>query len=235
MCNCVYSNKTTRFIQCKKYKDLDGDCMYLVDNKECSVNHKEKQVRKPIVEVRMMTDKSEVKRAMLATQALKMKTHDMSDETYGVQLFGTHSTLEPYIFSITIDGCDERVHTHIVRHSGIGKYVSTARADLSNRKTQGNRFILLNIPAKNLIHIMEQRLCRSAWKDTIYIFSKIKELIVKLDPMLGQFLTPPCSKKDYCTEVRCGCSYLGSPKQQREYSEFKEDSKRLVEYFKKGE
>ena len=114
------------------------------------------------ITVSLLTDRTEVKRAMLATQGKYLKTTGLSDDTLKVQLFGMHSTLEGYIFNVLITGCAEREHTHIVRHEEIGKYVSTARPDWSDGSNQNSRMILLRIPANRLIEICSQRLCGAA-------------------------------------------------------------------------
>ena len=185
------------------------------------------------ITVTKLTDATEVKRAMLATQGKKLKTTGISDDTMQVQLLGLHSTLEGYIFNVLIEGCKEREHTHIVRHEEIGKYVSTARPDWSDESTQDSRLILLRIPADRLIEICSRRLCGAAWKGTREIFYEIKKQVEKLDPLLWRYLTPPCSKTNYCTEVRACCGYIGSGRQEREYEYFKSESTRLVNKFQK--
>jgi len=185
------------------------------------------------ITVTKLTGRDVVKRAMLTTQGKHAITPDMSDETLTVQLLGLHSTLEVYIWEVLIEGCPEREHTHIVRHEEIGKFVSTSRPDWSDESTHGSRMIRLFIPTNRLVEICEDRLCGAAWKGTRAIFSQIKKKVSEIDPLVSWFLTPPCSKRGYCTEVRSYCGYLTTQKCTDERKFIIDVSAELVKKFSK--
>lgn len=181
--------------------------------------------------VELLNGRENVKRAMLATQGKKMKKKELSDLTMEVLLLGEHSVLDEMRFIVEIDGLSERVHTHIVRHKEIGKYVSTSRPDWSDGLRFESRFLLLNIPVKRLIEIMRQRLCTAAYKDTRFLFWQIREMIKDFDEIVYKYLAPPCSFRGYCTEVRTECNRHLSIQCQEEYRYFLTRSATLKAYF----
>lgn len=183
------------------------------------------------IEVTELTGKEEIKRAMLATQGLKMVSPNLRDSVYEVQLLGRHSTLEGRIFNILLTGVSERVHTHIIRHEEIGKYVSTARPDWSDGSTQNSRMILLRIPTNRLLEIMNQRLCGAAWLETRKVFYEIREKIGKIDSILYNYLVAPCVLQGRCTEPRSYCGYITSTKYLEEKIYLDNKSKELVNMF----
>lgn len=163
------------------------------------------------MEITILNDKHDVKRAMLATMGLKPKSNnELNKESWRQMLRGKHSPIEEYRIWIE-DIVTERVHTHLVRHEEIGKYVATSRPDIKGHTTvvDGMRKIALSINAKRLIEIMEQRLCKGdVWCDTYYFFDELLHLIP--DDDLRDFCQPPCVKYIRCFSQK-NCGLIGKP------------------------
>lgn len=88
------------------------------------------------------------------------------------------------------------------------------------------RFILPNAMKTNLVfsvnfrelmHICSIRLCAGSAQWEIYeLFSKIKEIITKISPFLGNFLQPQCYRLQYCPESSERCCGLFVTKNSKE-------------------
>lgn len=158
------------------------------------------------VEVFIINDKDQVKRAMLATKGLKPTTDKpINDEVWFGMLRAKHSPIEEYRVWVYAE-VPERVHTHIVRHEEIGKYVTTSRPDIKGNQElkDGYRKIALVINAKRLIEIANQRLCYGAvWGDTLKFVQAIVNSLE--DETLKRFLVPPCVVYGCCIDkAKCG-------------------------------
>lgn len=149
------------------------------------------------VTVEIITGKENVYRAMLATMRLKPKQcNQLKNESWFKMLRAKHSPIEEY--RIWVDAIvPERVHTHIVRHKEIGKYVASSRPDLdtSTDISDGLRSLSLSVNAKRLIEISEQRLCGDAWCETTEFIQAVIDNLP--DKILQKLCSPQC--------VRCGC------------------------------
>lgn len=132
----------------------------------------------------------------------------LTDRTFKGLLVGRHSPTEE--FEIWVNAVvPERVHTHVVRHKELGKYVATSRPDISYNVplTDGNRMLSLRINAKRLIEICWQRRCFASWKDTRKLFDNIAELVENLDPAFKGLLVPSCVWMGWCPEVHNKCKF----------------------------
>ena len=172
-----------------------------------------------ITKIEIIKGREWVKRAMYATQGKFCKATKLTDKTFLRLLVARHSVIEE--FEIWVDAIvPERVHTHIVRHKEIGKYVSTSRPDISNSHPieNGMRKLSLRINAKRLLEIMDQRLCNKAWKETISLLTEICNAMNQIDSSLYKAVTIPCVRFGYCPETNrtCGWIYSESFKKQRE-------------------
>ena len=127
-----------------------------------------------------------VKRAMLSTMGItelsnpqkfeKAMKKPLSDNTWKQLLIGRHSPIEEY--EIWVEAIvPERVHTHVIRHKELGKYVATSRPDISYQTplNKGERSLSLRINAKRLIEISWARLCSCAWCETSQMLFEIKK------------------------------------------------------------
>ena len=182
------------------------------------------------VSVKMDKDRSHVRRAMRITMGRGNLLNEeglaqLDNETFMKLLLGMHSPLEEMEFWIEMI-VPERVHTHLVRHEEIGKYVATSRNDLKHATflPDNSRCMALRINAKRLIEISEQRLCSASWSETREVFTAIREQIKHIDPILFLFLTPPCDKRGHCTEVNTDCG-------RDNYASFKE----VANYIRTGD
>jgi len=132
----------------------------------------------------------------------------LTDKTFRGLLVGRHSPIEE--FEVWINAIvPERVHTHVVRHKELGKYVTTSRPDISYNVPvdNGMRMLSLRINAKRLIEICWQRKCFASWKDTRELFDKIAELVENLDPAFKGLLVPSCVWFGWCPEVNNKCKF----------------------------
>lgn len=172
------------------------------------------------VETFILNGKEEVKRAMLATKGLKPKTDKpLNDEVWFDMLRAKHSPIEEWRVWIYAE-VPERVHTHVVRHEEIGKYVTTSRPDIKGNKQlqDGHRKLSLVINAKRLIEIANQRLCYGAvWGDTLKFMQAVVDTLD--DDILKRFLVPPCVVYGCCID-KSKCGYNRSNKYQTQRAKF---------------
>ncbi len=163
-----------------------------------------------------------VKRGMLATMGNTLITNEnlhedlkivLSNATFESLLLGRHSPIEEYeIWVSTI--VPERVHTHIVRHKELSKYVATSRPDISYMMEveNGYRVLDLKFNAKRLIEICWQRLCFRAWVDTIALMKSVKEAVIETESCFEKFLHPSCVWFGFCVETHPdnNCQYFNT-------------------------
>lgn len=161
-----------------------------------------------ITNIEIIKGREWVKRAMRSTQGKFGSTTPLTDKTFLRLLIARHSVIEE--FEIWIDAeVPERVHTHIVRHKEIGKYIATSRPDIANNTSiqNGIRKLSLRINAKRLLEIMDQRLCEKAWKQTKDFFEEISCKLRTIDPVLSSVLVSPCIRLGFCPETSRTCGW----------------------------
>jgi hypothetical protein len=160
------------------------------------------------VSVEIKSGREWVARGMKSTMGQTGRQSGLSDKTFLSMLKPGHSPIEEY--EIWIDAIvPERVHTHVVRHEEIGKYVATSRPDISYCKPieDGMRRLSLKINAKRLIEIMRIRLCGKAWHETVDLFNMIALKLILLDRVFKSVLVPTCVWYGFCPENKC-CGYI---------------------------
>lgn len=174
------------------------------------------------VTVEIKSGRSWVKRAMLASMGVFGKvTGGLSDTVFQSLLLGRHSPIDEY--EVWVDCIvPERVHTHVVRHKEIGKYVSTSRPDISYMVDGGKyRSLSLKFPGKRLIEIMMLRKCYRSWGETSLLFDEVARQLAELDPAIEPFLVPSCIWFGFCVETHPDnkCKYFNTKKAQKERKE----------------
>lgn len=192
------------------------------------------------VQVTIKSDEKAVKEAMLVTTGntpvispeawAKANEKPLSNDLLLSLTMAKHSPIEEYV--IVVDALvPERVHTHIVRHEEIGKYVTTSRPDVPWAKDiqDGMRPLRLVINLKRMVEIMQQRLCKKAWKDTRFLFLVIREKLEKFIPRISILLQPPCVWYDFCPECKRGCGYIGTTDCMNDRDVLEELQMRLTE------
>jgi len=179
------------------------------------------------VKVEIKAGRDWVKRGMLTTMGINPlndfeKYHkamhvQLTDATFESLLIGRHSPCDE--FEIWVDAIvPERVHTHVVRHKELGKYVATSRPDIWYNIELNPyipvRLLSLCIPAKRMIEICWDRLCFKAWKETIQLFEEIKKELCLIEPVFKPFLEPSCVWFGFCPQTSPGnaCKYAISQK-----------------------
>jgi len=162
------------------------------------------------VTAEVVTGREWVHRAMKATMGHfgDDELRFLSDKTFLHLLRAKHSPIEEYRFWFDIVA-PERVHTHVMRHEEIGKYVASSRPDLKycTELEDDHRSFSLQINAKRLIEIMQLRLCGKAWGDTQQLFIQMRNAVVECSPVFDKVLHPTCVWYDTCLEKPC-CRYI---------------------------
>ena len=159
------------------------------------------------VSVEIKSGREWVKRGMFASMGRQgMPKAPLTDETLRDLLVAMHSPIEEY--EVWVDAIvPERVHTHIVRHKEVGKYVATSRPDIWYHQAieDGERMLSLRFNAKRLIEVMQKRLCLCSWSDTVSLFQEIRKQLVEVEPMFQDVLAPTCVWYGFCPEPKkCG-------------------------------
>ncbi len=173
------------------------------------------------IEVFIKSGREWVRAGMFTTMGKLLTKEDLNktltDKTFKGLLVGRHSPAEE--FELWINAVvPERVHTHVVRHKEIGKYVTTSRPDISYNVpvTDGMRMLALRINAKRLIEISWVRRCNASWNETQELFDGIEKQVVKLDPAFEGLLVPSCVWMGWCPEVNNKCQYFKTKKYENE-------------------
>jgi len=151
----------------------------------------------------------------MITSTEDMKT--ITTKTFKGLLVGRHSPIEEYeVWVVCV--VPERVHTHVVRHKEISKYVTTSRPDISYHKPIKNdeRILALRFNAKRLIEICWQRRCLASFVDTVKLFDAIADKVESLDPAFEGLLVPSCVWMGWCPEVNNKCKYYKTKKHHAE-------------------
>lgn len=176
------------------------------------------KIDKHRVNVKLIRGRKWVKRAMIATKGVstvndiekleKQLKWRLSDEIFVDMLLGKHSPIEEMVFWIDLY-VPERVHTHLVRHEEVGKYVATSRPDIKGHISisSGMRFMSMSINAKRLIEISDQRLCNKASPETRLVWEDVVRQCIEIEPILVYVLKKPCIKHGYCIEGSRSCGY----------------------------
>ena len=171
------------------------------------------------IECQIKSDRRWVSRAMRSTMGLPEHTNPISDELLRFLIRAGHSPAEEW--EVWIDATvPERVHTHVVRHEEIGKYVATSRPDIvGERPKDGMRKLSMRINAKRLVEIMRIRLCGKAWWETRLLFRAIAAKVIELEPCLDGLFAPTCVWYGFCPEhceARPTCGYMDTENYGRE-------------------
>lgn len=156
-----------------------------------------------------------VKRAMYATMGKSIVTKGLSDSTFEKLLISGDSPCKEYEFWIACYDVPERVHTHVIRHERIGKYVATQRPDLQTGNFEkGKRDFILKIDALRLIEIMKLRLCNASWIETRLFFSQVALAVIGCDQIFNNLLAQSCVWLGFCNNKK-KCGFCGTD--QHEY------------------
>jgi len=163
------------------------------------------------IDCEIKSDRKWVSRAMRATMGIQEEGVPISDARLRFLVRAGHSPAEEW--EVWIDALvPERVHTHVVRHEEIGKYVATSRPDIAGEMfTDGMRKLSLCINAKRLVEIMRIRLCGKAWWETRILFRGIAAKVIAIEPCFNGLLAPTCVWYGFCPEhcdARPTCGYM---------------------------
>ena len=153
------------------------------------------------------------KKSALATIGKKPITEQPTDAWKAQMLLAEHSPIRNVVYYISIKNIRQWVTVHLVRH-GLGfipfvhsqredrRYLEIPRDDLP----QGSLNDMdVSVNAQALINISRKRLCSCASKETREAWSKVKESISLIDPIMSDKMVPNCIYRGFCPEKNsCG-------------------------------
>ena len=139
------------------------------------------------IKVKIKSGREWVKKAALKTVGKRVLNKEMSDEMFASMLLSGDSPAKEYELWIECYDIPDKVHTHIVRHERIGKYVQR-----SKEENTPSRNLILKIDALRFIEICRLRLCGKAWNDTIKLFEMIAKEVIEVEPCFDGLLYPMC-------------------------------------------
>ena len=155
-----------------------------------------------------------VKKAALQTQGLEILNKEMSDDMFFAMLLAGDSPCKEYDFWIEIKDVPERVHTHMVRHERIGKYVQ------SQYITTGIRNMNLKIDALRMIEIARLRNCGKAHILTQTLVNEICTQIIEIEPVFETLLYPICVWFGGCPMGKRCCGFVSCEEFEIERNKF---------------
>ena len=134
-------------------------------------------------------------------------------------LLAEHSPIRLVEYDWTWEKIRQWVTAHLVRHhEGCEKFVHSQRGDRRelpcdrDSLPQGARNDMdMTANAQALISISRKRCCMCASKETREAWSKVKEEISKIDPILANKMVRECVYRGFCPEWMSNCNYCYSP------------------------
>ncbi len=156
------------------------------------------------IKVKKLTDESLMRRACEMTmRGATSKT--TLDKIYDCE----HSPMRTQLFWIEMLEIPTFVSVHLVRHKiGVEHFVMSNRDDRGgndtvSRNTPVNHGMLID--AQSLINMARKRLCKKSHKETVKIFSLLRDKISEVDIDLAKYMIPECEYRSGCHELKtCG-------------------------------
>ena len=172
------------------------------------------------ITIKKITDWDLVYEMAMYTQGKIPKKQLPSEEWKKKTITAQHSILRCLQFMIYIENVPNFVHNHLVRHIHSQPFIRTMREDLTGvssdnitRNTPNNGCYMVN--AQELLHIMNQRLCFKASKETRETMKMVVNKLLIVEPLLADMCVPTCVKLGYCPEYKtCGYKF---EKKRNEY------------------
>jgi len=119
-----------------------------------------------------------------------------------------HSPIREVTYRIECHDVPRRAMSHLVRHfMGINKYVHTSRPDRNKNANPDTVNMAFTINAQAVIQISRERLCNTAWYETIEVWKAILSAINDIDPSVIAWCEPRCVLIGACPEPKC-CGYI---------------------------
>lgn len=157
------------------------------------------------IKVKKLTDES------LMRRACEMTMHGYTSKTTLDKIYDCeHSPCRTQVFWVELLDIPTFVSVHLVRHKiGVEHFVMSNRddrggSDSVNRNTPVNHGMLIN--AQALIGMARKRLCKKSHKETVKIFSLLRDKISEIDIDLAKYMIPDCCYRRGCHELK-GCGY----------------------------
>ena len=159
---------------------------------------------------------------------------DPSDDWKGKMLLAEHSPIRLLEFDWSWSDIRQWVTAHLVRHhEGCEKFVHSQRGDrrkiledygvqTRDELPQGARNDMdMTANAQALINISRKRLCNCASKETREAWTKVKEAIAEIDPVMASKMVPECIYRGFCPEFLSPCGYSKTEKYQKELLKYR--------------
>lgn len=171
-----------------------------------------------MIKVELKSGTQWVKRAMISTMGVtsinaperfvELMSKPITEKSFRRMCFSRHSPIEEMEYWIEMI-VPERVHTHLVRHKEIMKFVATSRPDLPWKTVikNGERSMSCSVNLKRMIEISQQRLCNRAWNETKEVWKEIIQQVEELTPITKGLFHPVCVWYGVCPEGKDCCGY----------------------------
>lgn len=120
-----------------------------------------------------------------------------------------HSPIRTVRYWIELHAVKTFVSVHLVRHKqGVEHFVQSNRTDRGGagdnevtRNTPVNHGVEMN--AASLIAVSRKRLCLNSTKQTVAAWTKVRNAVEAVDPVMAQFMVPECVYRNgLCPELR---------------------------------
>lgn len=166
----------------------------------------------------------DIKESALFTEHKKLKT--MPSEAWKTMILtAEHSPIRcGYVF-LDIRNCPSYVIGHLVRHfNGSIPFVASLRDDRFETDETPDRNTLndvrLCINFQGFINISRKRLCKKADKNTVYVWQKVKEEVMKYEPELATRMVKECVYRGFCPEMK-SCMYFTTEEYKKELEDYR--------------
>ena len=162
------------------------------------------------IDVNIISDWSNVKKAALYTVGKTKVINQPTDEWIYKMLMLEHSPIREYVLHIEVKGVKYWIANHLRTHFiGCNSYIQTSREDRNTQVINRDELpqgslvnCLFSINAQELINISRKRLCRvNPHKETREFWQQICDKIIEKEPLFKEFLVPDCKYRNgFCAD-----------------------------------
>lgn len=160
-------------------------------------------------------DWMEVKRRALITVG-KTPITPPDDEWKKKMLTCRHSPIRYLRFSILFENLPSFVSVHLCRHIHAQPYVKSQRDDRNDNTVSRNQApqdtpvsMIWDLNCEELLTVFNKRLCGQADRCTQEVIIRVREQLIKIDPIYKDFAVPMCLHMHSCPEVfKTSCNSL---------------------------
>ena len=187
-----------------------------------------------VVRIEQVTSWTRVLNAARRTIGKEPLTKEPSDSWKAKMLLAEHSPIRLLEYDWSWSKIKQWVTAHLVRHhEGCEKFVHSQRGDrraileeydvqTRDKLPQGALNDMdMSANAQALINISRKRLCSCASKETREAWTKVKESVREVDPVLADKMVPECLYRGFCPEFMNPCGYANTRKYQEDLIKYR--------------